>query len=176
MEYERAWILNTREKGSHMNSKTVSKKGATSTANSKQSINEISRNKGEIKRPPSQLSGSSTTIPLIKLAHKFPVRGNTRFKRFMSHRWLDPIQPTESTYIYLFIYFRLPNIIAYIYLFTLLKSRPDLLWLSFRGAVKEVPEICSAYRPNGQMRGLFWVSGRAPGSASDDKWFPKPER
>lgn len=50
----------------------------------------------------------------------------------------------------------------------------NLRWLSLRGAVKAVPEICSAQRPQGQTRGLFCPLGRAPGIASDEKWFPKP--
>lgn len=41
-----------------------------------------------------------------------------------------------------------------------------------RGAVKGLPLSCSAYRPYGQMRGLFWPSGRAPGRASDCASFP----
>ncbi len=38
--------------------------------------------------------------------------------------------------------------------------------LSARGAVKAVPEYCSAYSPYGQRCGEFRPSGRAPGSAS----------
>ena len=42
--------------------------------------------------------------------------------------------------------------------------------------VREVPEICSAYSPYGQTRGLFCAAGRAPARASEEKWLPNPER
>lgn len=50
----------------------------------------------------------------------------------------------------------------------------NLFWLYFRGTVKAVPDICSAYSPYGQFKGLFCPSGKAPFKASVVKWFPNP--
>src|SRR5690606_38288396 len=43
-----------------------------------------------------------------------------------------------------------------------------------RGAVKAVPEICSAYSPYGHFCGEFLPTGKAPGSASVANSFPNP--
>src|SRR5262245_10402205 len=43
-------------------------------------------------------------------------------------------------------------------------SHERRLWA--RGAVKAVPDNCSAYRPYGARCGEFWPTGSAPGSAS----------
>jgi hypothetical protein len=48
-----------------------------------------------------------------------------------------------------------------------------LLWS--RGAVKAVPESCSAYKPYGQRCGLFWPNGNAPFNASELMVLPNPE-
>ena len=48
-----------------------------------------------------------------------------------------------------------------------------LLWS--RGAVKAVPESCSAYKPYGQRCGLFWPNGKAPFNASELMVLPNPE-
>ena len=46
--------------------------------------------------------------------------------------------------------------------------------LCARGAVKAVPESCSAYRPYGAFCGEFWPCGTAPGRASVANSLPKP--
>lgn len=56
------------------------------------------------------------------------------------------------------------------------EAKKNLKRLRLRGEVKEVPEICSAYSPYGQTRGLFCATGRAPARASEEKWLPNPER
>jgi len=43
-----------------------------------------------------------------------------------------------------------------------------------RGAVKAVPDSCSAYRPYGQRCGEFCPAGKAPGNASLENAFPNP--
>lgn len=49
-------------------------------------------------------------------------------------------------------------------------------WLRWRGAVKALPDSCSAYRPYGQRWGAFWPTGSAPGSASLACSAPNPDR
>jgi hypothetical protein len=51
-----------------------------------------------------------------------------------------------------------------------------VLRFSKRGAVKAVPESCSAYNPNGAMRGLLRPRGKAPSKASLSRVFPNPRR
>src|SRR5580693_5425147 len=46
--------------------------------------------------------------------------------------------------------------------------------LAARGAVKAVPENCSAYKPKGQRCGEFCPWGSAPASASVANSLPKP--
>ncbi len=47
--------------------------------------------------------------------------------------------------------------------------------LCARGAVKAVPESCSAYRPYGARCGEFCPTGSAPGSASVANSLAKPD-
>ncbi|MNS65315.1 hypothetical protein D3C72_984750 [compost metagenome] len=47
---------------------------------------------------------------------------------------------------------------------------------SLRGAVKAVPESCSAYRPYGHCCGELRPTGSAPGKASVAQSLPKPVR
>jgi hypothetical protein len=48
-------------------------------------------------------------------------------------------------------------------------------WLLWRGAVKALPEISSAYSPSGARCGLLRPCGSAPGTASVANWLPKPD-
>ena len=48
--------------------------------------------------------------------------------------------------------------------------------LSARGAVKALPETCSAYSPKATCCGEFWPCGSAPPTASVACSLPKPAR
>lgn len=73
----------------------MAEKGASSSTNSIQPINEISRRIRNILRPPPKLSRVRTAVRRIELAHEPLVSRNSWLERLVCDRWLDPIQPTE---------------------------------------------------------------------------------